>query len=115
MENQNTTPETVQPDLQTPVEAAEQPAAVEQTPADKKIQFRRKLVVIGFVLVVGGWLTMMLNEWVSLAFTVTGVVLSSIGVRIPPGPRRDFAITSIIAGAVLLLVFILFAVILYLI
>lgn len=67
---------------------------------------RRMLVVVGVVLTVLGWLTLMLNEWVSLSLTTAGLVVSILGVRIPPEPRRDVAITAIIAASVLLLVII---------
>lgn len=82
---------------------------------DKKIRDRRRCVTVGFIFVLAGWATMMLNEWISLGCTVVGLILSCIGVRIPPGPRRDFATTAIVAASVLLLVFALFAVILFLI
>lgn len=76
---------------------------------------KRHFVTVGALFVLAGWLTMMLNEWVSLGFTVGGIILSSIGLHIPPGTRRNVAITAIIAGAVLLLVVALFAILLYLI
>lgn len=77
-----------------------------------KLRVRRALVVYGFIGVLAGWLTMMINPWLSLSLTVIGFILSCIGVRIPPGPRRNFAITAIIAGLVLMLVFGTFAIIL---
>lgn len=93
-------------------EQAQQPEAPTHNPAQQR---RRKLVVIGIILVLAGWVTMMLNEWVSLGCTVVGLVVSCIGVRIPPGPRRDLGTTAIVAASVLLLVFALFATILYII
>ena len=94
---------------------ADETATTKRNELSKKTGSRRVCVTIGFVLVLVGWLTMMLNEWVSLFATVAGLVLSCIGVRIPAGPRRNFAITAIIAASVLLLVFAIFATILYLI
>lgn len=85
----------------------EEPASeqIETThPRQKTHDRRRRLVFIGVVLTVLGWLTLMLNEGLSVGLTVAGLVISAIGVRIPPGPRRNLAITSIIAAAVLLLV-----------
>lgn len=70
---------------------------------------RRRMVTIGAIFTLIGWLTMMINPWVSLGSTVAGLILSIIGVRIPQSPRRNIAITSIIASAVLLVVFALFA------
>ncbi len=87
------------------------PAADTQnkTPHPANIQRRRRMATIGAVLTLIGWLTMMLNPWVSLGATILGLILSIIGVRIPQSPRRNIAITSIIAAAVLLVVFALFA------
>lgn len=81
----------------------------------KAVSRRRKLVILGLLLVVAGWVSMMLHPFVSLACTVLGLVVSIIGVRIPPGPRRDFAITAIVAASVLLVVFAIFVTVLYLI
>lgn len=78
-----------------------------------KAHKRRKFVVIGCILVLAGWLLMMLQPTVSLCATFLGLISSIIGVRIPPGPRRNFAITAIIAASVLLLVYAIFAFILY--
>lgn len=75
---------------------------------NKSHKLRRALVVYGFILVLAGWLTMMVNEWVSIGCTVIGLILSCIGVRIPAGPRRNFAITAIVAASVLILVYLLF-------
>ena len=80
-----------------------------------KLAFRRKLVIFGLILVTAGWVTMMLNEWLSLGCTIAGLVVSCIGVRIPPGPRRDLGTTAIVAASVLLLVYAVFATILALI
>ena len=80
---------------------------VESThPKQKTHDRRRRLVLIGSLLTILGWGSLMLNEWLCLALTVAGLVISAMGVRIPPGPRRNIAITSIIAAAVLLLVII---------
>lgn len=76
----------------------------DEAPKRQDHRTRRMLVVVGAVLTVLGWLTLMLNEWLSLALTAAGLVVSILGVRIPPGPRRDVAITAIIAASVLLLV-----------
>ncbi|MCH5220610.1 MAG: hypothetical protein J1F20_08580 [Muribaculaceae bacterium] len=73
----------------------------------------RVAAIIGALLVLCGWLTMMVNEWLSLGCTLAGLVLSAIGLRVPPGGCRNLAITAIIAAAVLLLVFLLFAALLY--
>ena len=72
--------------------------------AKPKTGGRRFFVPIGAVLTLVGWLLMMVNPYISAACTFVGLVLSIIGVRIPPGPRRDIAITSIIASSVLLIV-----------
>lgn len=80
---------------------------VEDAPRKKTAYERRRLfVVIGGVLTLLGWLTLMINEWLSVVITTAGLVISCIGVRIPPGARRNLAITSIIAAASLLLVII---------
>ena len=81
----------------------------------KSVSRRRKLVILGTLLVLAGWLSMMLHPYVSLGCTIAGLIISIIGVRIPPGPRRDIATTSIVAASVLLLVFAIFATALYLI
>lgn len=86
-----------------------------------KHEKRRKLVVIGAITVFLGWFTFIpfswipaaITPWLSMVLTVAGLVLSCIGVRIPAGARRNLAITSIIASSVLILVFIVFAVIFY--
>lgn len=69
---------------------------------------RRKLVVAGVILTVLGWVLMPCWPWVSLTLSALAVVASSIGVRIPPGPRRNVAITAIIAASVLIVVFLTF-------
>lgn len=74
-----------------------------------KYTARRRLAIVGFFLVLAGWLTMMVNEWVSIGATVVGLIFSIVGVRIPPGPARNFAITAIVAASVLILVYALFA------
>lgn len=95
----------------TPVETP----AVHDSETKKKdsINSRRNAVIAGCILTLLGWALMMFMPWFSLAFTVAGLVTSIIGVRIPAGPRRNLAITSIIASAVLLVVFIAFYVLLY--
>ena len=80
-----------------------------------KIQRRRRWVIFGFLLVLAGWVFMMFYPWLSLGCTVVGLIFSIMGVRIPPGPRRDIGTTAIVAASVLLLVFALFAIVLYLI
>jgi len=75
-------------------------------PKKNAIDRRRRLVVIGVILTALGWLTLMVNEWLSVALTAAGLIISCLGVRIPPGPRRNLAITAIIAAASLLLVII---------
>lgn len=101
----------------TPASTGQQPVPATETDNtdghNHKLQKRRKLVIYGLIAVIAGWLSMLLNPWVSMTFTIGGLVMSSLGVRIPPGPRRDLAITSIIAASVLLLVYVVFAVIFY--
>lgn len=75
---------------------------------DNKLQKRRKAVIYGLILTLLGWILMIPAPWVSMAVTVAGLVTSVIGVRIPAGPRRDLAITAIIASGVLILVFLIF-------
>lgn len=74
----------------------------------KKLNTRKKLVPIGFILVVAAWVLMMPLPAASMVCVVVGLIMSIIGVRIPAGPRRDFAITAIIAASVLILVYALF-------
>lgn len=88
---------------------------VNTSTATKKPDKRGRLVPIGFIVVLAGWLTMVLNPWISLSCALLGLILSCIGVRIAPGPRRNFAITTIIAASVQILVFAIFAVVLSLI
>ena len=76
---------------------------------DRRIGRRRTCVAIGFVLVLAAWLTMMWDFRVSIGCTVAGLVLSIIGVRIPPSPARNLAITAIVAGCVLTVVYLLFS------
>ena len=76
---------------------------------------RGLFVTLGCIFVLLGWLTLMLNEWVSLGAALVGLVLSCIGVRVPPGPRRNLAITAIIAASVLIIVIAIFAAILFIV
>lgn len=97
----------------------EHPTEEQPVKKDVKHEKRRKMVVIGSISTLLGWIVFIpfswipavLTPWLSMVLTVAGLVLSCIGVRIPAGPRRDLAITSIIASSVLILVFIVFAVI----
>ena len=89
--------------------------AIETTQRNDSHAKRGIFVFIGFVLVVAGWLTMMLNEWVSFGCVLAGLIVSCIGVRVPAGARRNLAITSIIAASVLLIVLAIFAIILYIV
>lgn len=82
---------------------------------EQKINLRRKFVIYGSILALIGWLTLMLSPYISFGSALAGLVLSIIGVRIPAGPRRDLAITAIIASSVLLIVFALFTFLLYII
>lgn len=100
--------ESLQPDAQTSADETEEKPA-------KHAEGRRRCVPIGAILVLAGWVLMMFYPKASLVCTVAGLVFSIIGVRIPPGPRRDIATTAIVAGGVLLVVFALFATVLYLI
>lgn len=104
MENSEYTPQTDGTDGATPMAAS-----------DSAIHRRRRWVVVGLLLVIAGWVFMMFYPWVSIGCTLAGLIVSIIGVRIPPGPRRDIATTAIVAASVLLIVFALFATILYLI
>lgn len=65
-------------------------------------------VAPGFILVILAWVFMIPNFWVSAACLVVGLTMSIIGVRVPPSPRRNFAITAIVAGCVLVVVYALF-------
>ena len=75
-----------------------------EVPAHDKRLARRKYVPLGALLVLLGWLSMMFDVYVSAGCTFLGLIFSIVGVRIPAGPRRDIAITSIIAAIVLLIV-----------
>lgn len=86
-----------------------------ESPRNNSLQIKRTLVPIGVILVLAGWLTMMISPWISLPCAIIGLILSAIGVRIPAGPRRNFAITSIVAASVLVIVYALFISILYVI
>ena len=63
----------------------------------------RKFAIIGLVLTLLAWCTMPLLDRVSLILTVLAIIFSAIGCRIPPGFRRNIAITSLIAASSLLL------------
>lgn len=102
----HTTPETRDTENTQPIDSA----GYEKT---YRSESRRTLVPVGALLVLAGWVTMMLNEWLSLGCTLVGLILSIIGVRIPAGPRRNLAITSIVAASVLILVFALFTILIY--
>lgn len=71
-------------------------------------QIRRSMAVYGFLLVLMGWLTMNWYGWISLGCTVAGLIVSFVSLRIPAGARRNLAITAIVAGMVLMLVYALF-------
>ena len=75
--------------------------------SNKSSRFRHIAVPIGFILIVIAWFIMMLEPYTSFGCVILGLIFSIIGVRIAPGPRRNFAITAIVAGSVLLLVFII--------
>lgn len=78
------------------------------SPHSRKFTFRKTCVTIGFLLVVAAWVLMMPKPFISMGCVVVGLILSIIGVRVPAGPRRDFATTAIVAGSVLVLVYALY-------
>ncbi len=63
----------------------------------------RRFAIIGLIVTILAWCAMPIVDWLALILTVCGIVFSAIGCRIPPGARRNIAITSLIAGCALLL------------
>ena len=82
---------------------------------DTRYARRRSLVTYGSIFVLLGWLIMMFYPYISIGCDLVGLVCCIIGVRIPAGARRNLAITAIVAGGVLLIVYALFATLLYMI
>lgn len=92
-----------------------QPAPTDQKKFGKVIFskphiIRRKMGAYGALFTLMGWITMMLNPWLSGGCAAFGLILSIIGTCIPRCARRNLAITSIVASAVLLLVLAIFLV-----
>ena len=108
--NQSPTPST--PDVaseSTPAAAPASTPVVDTTVATKKIHpVRRAMGGYGALLTLIGWITMILNPWLSGGCALAGLILSIIGTCIPRSARRNLAITSIVASSVLILVLSIF-------
>ena len=92
------------PDIQHP-ELSDSKSSAKVT---RKVRTRKTFVPIGFILVLAAWLLMMLLPWVSMGCVCVGLIFSIVGLQIPAGARRNLAITSVVAGSVLVLVYAIF-------
>ncbi len=92
------TPVTVEDNIISP-----EPAHTSETSVAKPSRLATYGAVIGAVLCVVAWATLLFNEWVSGAFGVLSVAACVMGCRQPRSNMRNLAITGLVASAVLLL------------
>jgi hypothetical protein len=84
-----------------------------ETPTKAQPDKRRDTAaIVGIIMTIVAWVVLVWTDWLSLGLAVIAIIISFIGIK----SRHHFiAVTSVIADAVLLLVFSIFwAVILFL-
>jgi hypothetical protein len=89
---------------------------MENKPTDTAVQEQQSvaphnhhtLTIAAFILTVLAWVTIPFQNIVSMCFAVIALALAIIGIRQPRGGSRNLAVVSLVAAAVLLLVYAIF-------